>query len=299
MNNTLYKPGETSFKINYKKLDSFFSDSFHFRDAKAYSPLPGLVIEKNSPYIGVRNKFSLRQEFVITKEAGNQFVEITGDDNFIHRDSNIIPGAMTVSKIVAPLEILVPDLEILEINVKFLGFSFFNKNTRNIFFWTCTDPQSVLIEVSTYQDQGIIAKATIMGRINNELSDLPIIKEKKVDKTRLATVQNYFESLGVESNAYFQKETYVDYTYPVGFLASLPSAEIVNKMGGQGGMINVLKMNFRDHDRLPINGKSPIEVTLERAKKRTTFNKILAKIKKGVDTYCHGLAIVHPTAKLS
>lgn len=295
-----FMPGNNNiFNVNCEKLNDFFSDSFYFRDAKAYSKTPALFLfewQDNKNRIFVNDKFTLHHKYTISKESGEQFVDVTGDDNIIHKDHhNIVPGAMTISKIIAPLEILIPALEIINVNTKFIDFSYYSKKTHNVFFWKCINPGNICIEVSTYQEHGAIAKTIITGSIKEYPYDVPKIKEKEVNKKNLAVVHKYFESLGVESKAYFQKDGYMDYMYPIGFISALPSAEIVRKMGGQGGMINVLKMDFGNHERIPIKGKSEIGVKLERGKKRNTFNKIMTEITKGLVTYYHGLAIVNPS----
>ena len=103
--------------------------------------------------------------------------------------------------------------------------------------------------------------------------------------------------MGIRSDFYLQKEGYKDYTYPLAYIASLPSAEIVNQLSGQGGMINILRMDFGNYERIPITGDKGPEVKLARAKKRNTFNKIMAEIAEGLVTYYRGLAIVNPIAK--
>ncbi|MBW7942897.1 MAG: hypothetical protein H3C64_11040, partial [Candidatus Kuenenia stuttgartiensis] len=96
---------------------------------------------------------------------------------------------------------------------------------------------------------------------------------------------------------YVEKGKYKDYTYPLAYIASLPSAEIVNQLSGQGGMINVLRMDFGNYERIPITGDKGPEVKLARAKKRNSFNKILTEVAEGLVTYYKGLAIVNPIAK--
>lgn len=303
MNNRHARTKETAFNIQFEKLDNFLADTFYFRDVKAYSNSPSLLLARDSTnnklQIYVRDRFILHQEYNIKKESGKQFVETIRDENFIHRDCDIISGALTASKIIAPLEILIPDLEISDIHVKFVDFSHYDRKTHNIFFWKSVNPEYIYIEVSTFQVHKTVAKTMIIGRIRDNLSNVVMVKRKDVNLNRLAMVNRYFESLGIESEAYFQKEDYRDYTYPLGFIVSLPSAEIVHKMGGQGGMINVLRMSFVGCKRIPITGKTDIEVRLERPRLRGTFNKIIAKIANGMETYYNGLAIVNPLARLS
>lgn len=118
-----------------------------------------------------------------------------------------------------------------------------------------------------------------------------------VNKECFERVQAYFDSLGIQSDFYVQKEGYKDYTYPLAYIASLPSGEIVNQLSGQGGMINILRMDFGSYERIPITGDKGPEVKLARAKKRSTFNKVMTEIAEGLVTYYRGLAIVNPIAK--
>ena len=102
--------------------------------------------------------------------------------------------------------------------------------------------------------------------------------------------------MAVEGEAYIQKDNYRDYTYPLSYIATLPSAAIVKQMEGDGGMINMLKMDFGNVDMIPITDEKGPVVKLERARQRTSFNKIITEIVNGVVTYYRGLAIVNPVA---
>ncbi len=108
---------------------------------------------------------------------------------------------------------------------------------------------------------------------------------------------NYFKSLEILSDFYIHKDGYKDYTYPLAFIASLPSGEIVNQLDGQCGMLNILRMDFGNYERIPITGDKGPEVKLARSKKRSTFNKIMTEVAEGLVTYYKGLAIVNPIAK--
>ena len=83
---------------------------------------------------------------------------------------------------------------------------------------------------------------------------------------------------------------------PLAFIASLPSGEIVKRMSGQGGMLNILEFNFQEHKKIPLIGPDPPHVVLQQGKPRKAFNRILADIIDGVVTYCKGSAVVHPEA---
>lgn len=288
------------FSIPLKRIDGFLTDKICFRDAKARTHRPGLVLEvdvHNERRMLVLDKFLIKHEYRISKQNGECFVDVTNDSNLIHRKGNIVPGAMTVSKIILPLEIIFSELEISSVNIKFTGSAYYSERTCNLFLWQFVSNDYVQIEVKTYQHDRPIATTIILGRPKTAGRQVKEIDESTVNKKCLERVQTYFETLGIQSNFYLQKEGYKDYTYPLAYIASLPSAEIVNQLSGQGGMINILRMDFGSYERIPITGDKGPEVKLARAKKRNTFNKIMAEIAEGLVTYYRGLAIVNPIAK--
>jgi len=288
------------FSIPLRRIDGFLTDKICFRDAKARTPHPGLVLgvdDHNERRLLVWDKFLIKHEYRISKQHGERFVDVTNDNNLIHRKGNIVPGAMTVSKIILPLEILFPEVEISSVNIKFTGSSYYGERTCNLFLWQFVSNDYIQIEVKTYQQDRAIATTIILGRLKTASKQVKEIDEATVNKKCLARVQGYFETLGIRSDFYLHKEGYKDYTYPLAYIASLPSAEIVNQLSGQGGMINILRMDFGSYERIPITGDKGPEVKLARAKKRNTFNKIMAEIAEGLVTYYRGLAIVNPIAK--
>jgi hypothetical protein len=48
---------------------------------------------------------------------------------------------------------------------------------------------------------------------------------------------------------------------------------------------------------IPITDEKGPEIKLERARERTSFNKIITEVVNGLVTYYRGLAIVNPVAK--
>ncbi|OOP55282.1 MAG: hypothetical protein AYP45_15555 [Candidatus Brocadia carolinensis] len=288
------------FTIPLRRIEGFLADKICFRDAKARTPHPSLAFgidPHNECLLFVWNKFLIKHEYKISKQHGESFVDVTNDSNLIHRKGNIVPGAMTVSKIILPLEIIFSELEISSVNIKFTGSAYYNERTCNLFLWQFVSNDYIQIEVKTYQYDRTIATTIILGRLKTAGKQVKEIDESTVNKKCLARVQTYFETLGIRSNFYLQKEGYKDYTYPLAYIASLPSAEIVNQLSGQGGMINILRMDFGSYERIPITGDKGPEVKLARAKKRNTFNKIIAEVAEGLVTYYRGLAIVNPIAK--
>jgi len=288
------------FSIPIGKLSDFQQDSIYFRDVRACTRTPSLRFEEaeeGKDKLHVFNKFLMHHDYVIQKSSGERFVDITKDKNEIHRVGNIIPGAMTVSKIILPLEILMPELEISNVNFKFTDTSIYDEKIKNVFLFQFINPEYIQIEVNTYQSQKTVAKALITAKVNSGRTHVAKIKEEDVNEANLNLVREYLDVFAIESEAYVQKENYRDYTYPLSYIAALPSAEIVKQMEGNGGMINVLRMDFGGVKMIPITNVKGPEVRLARQRERSTFNKIITEIVNGLVTYYHGLAIVNPAAK--
>jgi hypothetical protein len=292
---------DSVFSISLRKLDAFHGDMFYFRDVKALSPLPSLWLQKNGldNRIHVRDKFTIKHEYIVPKSLGRKFVEVTHDKNNIHRNGNIVPGAITMSKVLLPLEVLIPDLIISKVNIKFTGIARYGERILNMFSWQFVSHDYIQIEVKTYQAQKSIAKTILLGRLRPSKSKIVKVSEEAVNRKHLAVVKGYFDALQIHHEEYIQKEDYMDYTYPLAYIASLPSAEIVNRMHGQGGMINILKMDFGTMPRIPITGETGPGVKLQRQRERNTFNKIITEIVEGLVTHYRGLAIVNPVATIS
>ena len=242
------------------------------------------------------DRFLMHHDYIIQKSSGRRFVEITNDKNEIHRSGNVIPGAMTVSKIILPLEILMPELEIHNVSIKFTNSSIYDEKTKDVFSFQFVNHEQIQINVNTFQSQDTVAKTVITGRINPFREKTTKVNEEDVNETKLNTVREYLGTLAVEGEAYIQKDVYRDYTYPLSYIATLPSAAIVKQMEGDGGMINMLKMDFGNVDMIPITDEKGPVVKLERARQRSSFNKIITEIVNGVVTYYRGLAIVNPVA---
>jgi hypothetical protein len=295
MNNTHHP----YFGIPLSKLEDFLQDSIYFRDTRARTRFPSLRHGEDSngnERLYAFDRFLMHHDYIIQKSSGRRFVEITNDKNEIHRSGNVIPGAMTVSKIILPLEILIPELEIHNVSIKFTNSSIYDEKTKDVFSFQFVNHEQVQINVNTFQSQQTVAKTVITGRINPFREKTTKVKEEDVNETKLNVVREYLGTLAIEGEAYIQKDNYRDYTYPLSYIATLPSAAIVKQMEGNGGMINMLKMDFGNVKMIPITDEKGPEVKLERARQRTSFNKIITEIVNGVVTYYRGLAIVNPVA---
>jgi hypothetical protein len=131
------------------------------------------------------------------------------------------------------------------------------------------------------------------GRLGAERDalDLPL---DAIDRPWLARVLDFYGALGIDPQAHLQKDAGPDLSYPLAFLASLPSGSMVERLQGDGGLLNRLTFEF-DRARLPLTG--PPEVRLELPTRiRQSFTKILTLVKDGVSTAIRGTALVLPRA---
>ena len=199
------------FSIPLRRIDGFLTDKICFRDAKARTPHPGLVLETdlhNISYLLVLDKFLIKHEYRISKQQGEHFVNVTNDNNIIHRKGNIVPGAMTISKIILPLEILFPEIEISSVNIKFTGSAYYSERTCNLFLWHFVSSDYIQIEVKTYQQDRAIATTIILGRLKTANKQVKEIDEAIVNKGCLERVKAYFDTLEIQSDFYIHKEGY-------------------------------------------------------------------------------------------
>jgi hypothetical protein len=269
-----------------------FEDRTALRDPRARTPKPSLVLAGDGR-LEVQGPFQLRRTIQATKPRGREFVVATGDANPIHTDGFVVPGAWTASQMIAPLEVLLPRFAVSSLRVSFTGIAWYDQPVRLIIKVEPT-AESVEIEAVAHQADREVARGSISGRILAQ----PVcveVAERKVDRAWLARVESFFTSLGIAPASYFEKPEGRDLSYPYAFLASLPSGEMVERLSGQGGILNRLTLEF-DAEKLPIAG--PPEVSLELPERlRKSFNKIVTKIKEGMLTAVRGSALILPKSE--
>ncbi|MBM2835318.1 MAG: hypothetical protein HW406_2479, partial [Candidatus Brocadiaceae bacterium] len=74
------------FSIPMRRVEGFLADKICFRDAKARTPHPGLILENDSHNecrLQIWDKFLIKHEYKISKQHGEQFVDVTNDNNII------------------------------------------------------------------------------------------------------------------------------------------------------------------------------------------------------------------------
>lgn len=278
--------------VDLERLTAF-EDRTSLRDPRARTNAPSLVLGASKSTLEVRGPFQIRRTVHATKPRGKEFVVATGDANPIHTDGFVVPGAWTASQMLAPLEVLFPRLQVTALRVSFTGIAWYDQPVR-VTLRVTPSASDVKVETIAYQGDREIAKGDIEGTV---LATTPRVEvaERKVDQVWLARVEAFFRSLGIAPASYLDKPEGKDLSYPYAFLASLPSGEMVERLSGQGGILNRLTLEF-DAAKLPIAG--PPEVSLELPERlRKSFNKIVTKIKEGVLTAVRGSALILPKSE--
>ncbi len=275
------------------------ADRLTVRDPRGQTPNGGLHPVENG--LLCTGPVIVRHEYVVDKDDAIRFLDATGDDNRLHREENIVPGALTASKVIGLLEVLAPDLDIHDVRVKFTAPSYYGgRAVANIRLKPGIDG-AVSATAETLYNGSVIAKTTVTGQVVPFAGRAVNVKQRKVNTELLALVDCYFRALAIDPEGYFGKPEGRDFTYPVSFLAALPPGEMVRRFAGQGGVLNALNLSFADAPRLPITGLTLPEIALEQGKVRrqSLFVRIMTRIIEGLTTYGRGFALVGGGATLS
>ncbi|MDC3379077.1 hypothetical protein OAX78_02205 [Planctomycetota bacterium] len=241
----------------------------------------------------VDGPFKVRSRLEIDRSRGIRFTEATGDPNPIHREGDVIPGALIAAEFVSAAEILFPHLQLTSLRTTFTAVSWYDRPVRLLLDCKPTEidgEPGLEVKASAFQGDRECANGLVKGRFVEELQrhELP---PHKINVDWLARVVSFYDSLGIKPQAYLEKAEGPDYSYPTAFLASLPSGSMVQRFQGEGGILNRLNLEFTG--KLPLAG--PPEVSLELpARLRKSFNKIMTFVKEGVETAVRGSALVLP-----
>ncbi len=271
------------------------ADRFSIRDARGQSSRP--AVRRVEGGLAIEGPVSIRAEYAVRKADAIRFLDVTRDENRLHRDYDIVPGALTASRIVALIEVLAPDLAVTDVSMKFTAPCVYGARTLSIVRLAPQEDGSVTAEAETYHSGETAAKASIKAKVVPYSARAVPVADRKVNATHLGFVRDYFLSLGLDPEAYFHKGSFAgagcDHTYPIAYLASLPPGELVRRFEGQGGILNALSLQFGDAPRVPITGHELPEVTLEHAKARPSlFARVVTRIVQGITTYGRGFALV-------
>ena len=268
-----------------------FDDLFMLRDPGGRAGRPGLRLRRyrGSARLQVVGRFNIVHDYRIRRRDGIRFVEATGDENPIHREDRIVPGAMTASKILLPLEILFPRMALDELGIKYRQIAAYGRRTRNIFRVRPEADGGVDVHVSTYQAGRIVADTRLEGRILPEPPRTSLAR-RKVNVAQVEKVRSFLHALKIRPQRYFCRLAEHDYTYPLAYITSLPSGVMVRDLQGEGGLLNKLSLEFKGR-RIPISGRAP-EVQLGEPRLRRTFSRVVTRIVEGLQTVYEGTALV-------
>lgn len=266
-------------------------DRVLLRDSAGRSSRPHLVAERRQgePGVVARGPFSILLRYSVTKDEGVRFCRATGDANPIHSEGEVVPGAYTAAKVLLPIEVLFPEIEIAEFAVKFAAISEYGRPLATRVRCLPT-AEGALFHAVTAHDGAEIAEIDVRARRADPGAPVPVVARKDVSVERVKTVRAFAASLRVAPHAYFRAVDW-GWFYPRSYLASLPSGAMVRKLRGDGALLNKLALAF-EGGPVAITRRDDPTVEIEQPRARRTFNKVLAAISDGLRTYVRGSALV-------
>lgn len=270
-----------------------FGDVVVLRDPRGRSIFRSLVPLRTAQGagLGITGPFSLHVLFTVARDDGVAFVESTGDENPIHREGDVVPGAMTCARAVAMIESLFPSLGIDRLGVKFRSVARYGRSMRQQLHIAWQDGPMLRARLTVEQEGRLVAEGILSGRIHAEILR-PNVGKWRVNKDELRRVEEFFRALRIAPDSYLRAGGEPNFAYPRGFLASLPSGEMVRQLSGAGGYLSSLDLTFPAGPPPGIVGSGGPEVSLKSAKARPSFSKVLTWIKSGVEEHCKGFALV-------
>jgi hypothetical protein len=270
-----------------------FGDRTILRDPRARTRTPSLRMGLDEwELVG---PFEIRRHLIIPRERGVRFAESTGDPNPIHREGDVVPGAFLAAQTVGTLEALFPTLCLESLRVTFTGIAWYERSVRLAV--RCTPSiapggaPGLSCQATAWQDDRQVSTACVEARFEPQVRCTEMALSK-VDTRWLGRVLECFHSLGIDPKAWLEKDGRPDLSYPLAFLASLPSGSMVQRFQGEGGVLNRLTFEF-NRAKLPLAGPPEVSVELP-SRLRQSFTKILTFVKEGLDTAIRGSALVLP-----
>jgi hypothetical protein len=312
------------------------SDRIVLRDARGRSPRPALVPLGGPilpvggrgrllvPRLIVCGEFSVFQRFVVRADEGRRFAEATRDDNPIHLESDVVPGAMTAARILMLPQILFPGFTAARFRIKFRSVARYGIPTLHRFRIgpartadTGRGPgvldrlPRLEVRFEAVQDGQTVAEGSLRGTACSDpvlpwdraaraaalSSDRSVSAVASSEGALSADVPHFLASLRVDGAAYLRR---AGGAYPPAFLAALPSGEMVRRLEGAGGLLNALDLQFPQSPAAGAAAEHEDEpkVEVERAlRPGSAFSKVLTRVVHGVSVLCCGFAMVFLASK--
>jgi len=278
-------------------------DEILIRDPAGRSRRPGLVRDPfrqgDGQRLGIRGSFGIIQRFSVEPEDGAAFARTTGDDNPIHTEGDVVPGAMTAARPLLLPEMLLAGTRIEKARFRFRAISTYRRPLVNLYRVTPSGASTLKIEVSVRQDGAEVAEGQIQVGLDGREPSRPLEAPAPVPSAAAATagrapetdrVERFLRAIRIDPSSYFQGAGHV---YPRGYLAALTPGALVRKFSGEGGILNALDFEFAGEALIGSSGSPTVELE-DSPRIRKSFRKIIARIAEGVRTFCSGFAMVLP-----
>jgi hypothetical protein len=290
--------GEASHESPAVSLDrlSAFGDAICIRDSRGKSRGPALVRVPDDFRRGIRGGLSVRggfaviQRFLVSPDEGRAFVEASRDTNPLHVDGDVIPGAMTAARALLLPEMVIPGLAVKSLRIRFRAISRYDRASVNCFRFEPDGLGGFEVAVDVLQEGTLVAEASIEASMTAGRSDRMAV-DLSGDPS-LDVLRAFFRSLRIDPTRGLEA---LGGGYPRAFLAALPPGEMV-RMGGAGGLLNALHLEFPGVEATTGALEPPLGVEIEPTRRRSSFLRVLARVGRGMVTYCKGYATVLATA---
>ncbi len=286
----------------FLKNISGLEDRILIRDARGRSARPALIPhmdpQNGTISLQVQGPFTVLQRFVVDPERGASFAHAMRDENPIHIQGEVIPGAMTAARALILPEFLIHKTKVKRAKLRFRGLAYYRRPSVNVYRIDPDAPEHLKVEVTVYQEGSRVADGQLLLKSRSGLQGGKCLDAGSTRPAFFRTstapeierIRMFLESLGIEPALYFQLAGLV---YPRAYLAALPPGEMIRKFSGEGGILNSLDFEFPGEE--PLGAESAPTIELEKvARTRRTFRKIVARIARGVRTLCSGFALVLP-----
>jgi hypothetical protein len=277
--------GDASHQVPVVSLErlSAFADGICIRDPRGRTRSPALERRPRSLDLSIRGPFAVLQRFSVSPAEGRRFAEASRDTNPIHIDGDVIPGAMTTARALLLPELIVPGLVVRALRIKFRAFSRYGRATINRFAFEPDGEGRLDVTLEVLQEGTLVAEAAIEGSMAGGTGAEESHRDPPHDVLR-----SFFGSLRIDPDRGLEA---LGPACPRAFLAALPPGEMV-RLGGAGGLLNALDLEFPGIDPAAGGHESPLDVEVEPSRRRSSFLRVLARVGRGMVTYCTGYATV-------
>lgn len=266
---------------------SVLGDAITLRDPAGRGPKPSLLLDRARGGIHIRGPFTIVQRYSVTPGEGRLFVEASRDENPLHTEDTVLSGAMTAARPILLAETILPRLRVRGLRVKYRAFARYDEPLTNLYRVTPQGDGCVKVEFEVRSGSVVAAEGHLQTAPLAALA-LPAAGRPALAPLQVEVLARFYQSLRIDPREGFETH---GYGYPMAFLASLPSGEMV-RHGGTGGLLNVLDLEFPEAAGPALDSESGPSVEVEPTRPRNLFRRVVARVAKDMVTYCQGYATV-------